>query len=341
MAESGTPRPAPDDSVTRRGVLGLVTGSGLAAGSRLVTGAGLLAGGGLVSGCSGGTAPRDRVVIASGATQGVYYRYAQVLRSEAARRLSGLRVENATSNGSVDNLRRLTGHRATLAFSAADAANDAYLARPGSPLRALAVLYDDYFHLVVRADSPVGELKQLRGLRVSLGAQGSGTVLIATRLLSVAGLPTSAITVVPLGLDESVAALRAGAIDAFFWSGGLPTPGIADLAARLPIRIVSLQDLGTAMRSRYGMAYRTATIQEGVYPTIPSVPTLAIPDLLLTTAQTRDGVVRGFTRLLFAANAQISRQVPEAAALDPLSAVFTQPIPLHPAATAYYRGTRS
>lgn len=280
------------------------------------------------------------VLIASGQPTGVYYWYGEALAALLTQN-EDRPVDNISTTGSVDNLTRLANGQATVAFTAADAATDAYGGTfPFSapvPLRAIASLYDDYVHLVVRADSPIHDITDLRNLRVSLGPPGSGTALLAERLLGLAGLTSTDITSVPLGITESVVALRDRRISAFFWSGGLPTAGIAELAAHTPIRLLSLASLSAAMRSNYSVSCRTGLIQRGIYANVPPVTTLAIPDLLVTTANADDEFVFDLTKLLFTTRDRLARRVSEAAQLDPRTAIYTQPIPLHPAAARFYR----
>ena len=70
----------------------------------------------------------------------------------------------------------------------------------------------------------------MRGKRVSTGSPGSGTEVIANRLLESAGLnPDSDVPAQRLDLTKTVDGMKDGSIDALFWSGGLPTPGITDL----------------------------------------------------------------------------------------------------------------
>ena len=60
--------------------------------------------------------------------------------------------------------------------------------------------------------------------------------MIAFRLLRAAGLdPDPDIRRQALSVNASVDALKDGKIDAFFWSGGLPTASILDLASSIGI----------------------------------------------------------------------------------------------------------
>jgi TRAP transporter TAXI family solute receptor len=281
------------------------------------------------------------VVIATGGTKGVYFQYAQSLVRASHGRLGQVRLLD--TSGSVHNVGLLAQGQATFAICAADAAMDGYAGRgpfgEPVPLRAVARLYDDYIHLVVPAPSAVHSLGDLRGLRVSMGPEGSGTAVIADRLFGVAGLdPHRDIDRRVLGINDSVAALQAGTIDAFFWSGGLFTGGITELGNSMAVRLVSLGEAATALRTRYGGVYRTGTIPAGTYRGVDStVTTVAVPNLLVTRDSTSAATVQRVLDALFASAAQVARDIPAAVQLDPRSAAFTGRLPLHPTATSYYR----
>ncbi|MGN6245258.1 MAG: TAXI family TRAP transporter solute-binding subunit [Motilibacteraceae bacterium] len=300
-----------------------------------------------LAGCSRGgpTYAAGSVTLATGGTRGVYYAFGSEVGSVAGRRLPGAPVTVLPTSGSVENLRRAAAAPRVFAFSALDAATDAVQGTGPftRPLRVAAVarVYDDYFHVVVPASSGLRALPDLVGHRVSLGAPGSGTALIAQRVLSTAGIEPGRVTDLGLGIDESIDALAEGRIDAFFWSGGVPTAGIADLAARLPVRLLPLGDLAGQMRERYGTSYRAATLPADAYGLDSPVDTLAVPNLIVTSVDTDPALVEAVTRLLFEGRAEISRTVPLAGALDRRSAIFTSPVPLHPGAVAWYRAAQS
>jgi TRAP transporter TAXI family solute receptor len=302
----------------------------------LVAGLCLPAGCGLV----GGEPAYDRgpLPIATGPVDGVYYRYARSLAARIGRRLPGVRPSVDSTTGSVDNLGRLTAGRDRLGFVAADAVGAAATVRP---LRSLARLYDDYIHLVVRGSGALRSIDDLRGRTLSVGASGSGVELVARRLLAAAGLTSGRRPrQVRMGLEESVAALRAGRIDAFFWSGGLPTTGIALLARQVPIRLIELGALAAPIRARYGPYYRAAAIPAGTYEGVGATLTLALANFLLATAAMDDGLAYRLTELLIRDRDAVAAEVPSAEHLDVRDAIQTEPIPLHPGALRYYRSVK-
>jgi hypothetical protein len=243
----------------------------------------------------------------------------------------------------VDNLLLVANGESDVAFSLSDSAidavegRDAFEGRP-LPVRALAKLYDNVTQVVVPADSGIRRVEDLRGKSVSVGSPNSGTEIIALRLLAVAGLdPEADVDSSGLGVGESVAALRDGTIDAFFWSGGVPTGAITDLATTDAVRILPLDAYLPRMRERYGQAYREAEIEEGDYEGVAPTTTIGVPNLLMVSAEMDEGLAYRITRLLFARKAQLAQVTPQAEKLEPADAAKSvPPVELHPGARRFY-----
>ncbi len=294
------------------------------------------------TGSAAGEAP-STMTIAAGEPSGVYLRYAEGLAAAFSADFAGTDVRVATTSGSVDNIERLDDGRAQIAFSLADTAAEAVLGRGpflGRPaeVRAVARLYTNSLHVVVPAQSPVQRVGDLRGRRVSVGGRGSGTEVTATRLLAVAGLSgTAAPRLQNLGVQESADALAAGRLDAFFWSGGLPTSGITELVDTTAVRLVPTDDLLAGMRARHGEYFVEQTIPPSVYGAPGDVSTIGVPNLLLVRADAPTELVRRLTRSLFAHASDLVAAHPEARYLDQRSAITTTPVQLHDGAAAYYR----
>jgi TRAP transporter TAXI family solute receptor len=284
------------------------------------------------------------IVLATGTPNGVYHQFGQALAQAATGRLGPVRA--LSTAGSVENLRLLAQGRADFALATMDVATAAYAGREpfpdAVPLRAVARLYDDFLHLVTPAESPVHTVADLRGLRVSVGSNGSGTALIADRILGGAGLrPGADFTRAELSLTEAIGALHAGRIDAFFWSGGLPTPGLTELAAGTAVRLVDLAEAAEALRAEYGSVYRTKNIPAGAYPGMTSaITTIAAPSLLLATEATAPAEVERMAGVLFATAPATAAAIPAVSQVDPHAAIFTERIPLHDGARDYYRATK-
>ncbi|HCT80346.1 MAG TPA: transporter [Micromonosporaceae bacterium] len=285
----------------------------------------------------------SRLVIATGGVGGVYFNYGQGIANAArAAYPDATAITVRETAASVANLGLIAEGQADVGFTLADSAalavrGEAPFVGP-QPITALARLYDNYTQLVVRAQSPVAELEDLKGKPVSTGAPDSGTELVAARLLGLVGLqPDRDVTRHRLDLAESVRALEDGRIAAFFFSGGLPTAAIADLARRTPIRLVNLGRFVTAMRAKYGEFYSELPVPAFVYGLVADVATVGVPNYLVVSSRMPEAEAYALTRLLFEAKATLVAAHPEARRLNRRAAISTYPVPLHPGAARYYR----
>ncbi|OLR95200.1 TAXI family TRAP transporter solute-binding subunit [Actinokineospora bangkokensis] len=306
--------------------------------------AALLAVAALTSACDT-TFPGTRLRFASGGPGGVYNALARGLSAAWEEQLGLAGTDVQETNGSGDNVLRLQSDKADVAISAADVASRAASAQRSDDPRALVALariYDDYLHVVVRRDSGIETLAALAGKRVAVGTRDSGTRVIADRVLAVAQLQ---VREVEDNLKSSVLKLRSGEVDAFFWSGGLPTNDVEALARDTPVRLLDLGDLLPQIR-RSDPVYNASSIPASTYGTGVAVATLAVPNFLLTTRAVPDELAEQLTRGLFDArdriigsNQAVGQQnaVAAARAIDVLPGIETDPVPLHPGALAYYR----
>jgi TRAP transporter TAXI family solute receptor len=248
--------------------------------------------------CGSTSQPRF-LSIATGGSGGVYFPYGGALAKLISEQVPGVQATAEVTNASVDNLKLMQLGKVDLAFTLADTVAEAVRGRGpfketgaiGS-IRTVAVLYTNYTHVVVKADSGIKTVADLRRKTVSVGAPGSGTELLADRVLAAAKLdPRTDIVRHTLSVAESAGALKDGKLDAFFWSGGVPTPAIQDLAATPGLKVVLLpqDDLVLFMQRDYGNLYRLAMIPGGVYRGLDrEIPTVGVTNLLVaSSASTR------------------------------------------------------
>ncbi|MGW7318158.1 TAXI family TRAP transporter solute-binding subunit [Streptomyces sp. NPDC054854] len=288
------------------------------------------------------------LTFSSGVRTGVYHRYGQLLEQALAQDMPAMRVRLETSEGSQQNLQRVAAGEADFTVATADAVSKYRLdGKPGAErLRGCARLYDDYVQLVVPAASPVQSARDLRGKRVAIGQDGSGVRLISERLLTAAKLsPTRDITPVAIGIDTMPAELEAGRIDAFFWSGGLPTTAVRELSERFEIRLVQLGDLVEQLQAGGSPAryYRAAVMPQDAYArarNTSAVATVAVPNLLVTREDTSPELTEQFTRTVILSRDRIGREVHAAQLVDLRTAIYTDPLDLHEGARRYYRSVK-
>jgi TRAP transporter TAXI family solute receptor len=303
-----------------------------------------------IAACSSGsssTPVKQRLSIATGGTGGVFYPYGGGIAKVISENLSGVEATAEVTAASVDNLKFLKQGTSDIAFTMADTAQDALQGKEGFegigavPVRTLAVLYASYVHLVAVEGSGINRISDLRGRTVSTGAAGSGTTVLANRMLRAAGLnPARDIRTQSLGVAQSVDALKDGKIDAFFWNAGLPTASILDLVNTPGIRarFIATEEIVPLLHRTYGPSlYYTAIIPKGTYKTNPDVPVVAVANLLVVSESMPETLAHDITRLLFDKKSELAAIHPQASELAIETALKGSPIPFHAGAERYYR----
>lgn len=300
----------------------------------LLTGAGA-AGVLLLAGCrSDDTA--SVLTIGCGEEGGSYLQFGRLL-ADVARRSGRLRVAPVVTEGSVENLSLLASSDVDLALALADSAAES---TGSDDLVAIGRVYQNYLQCVVRADSGIRSLGDLAGRVVSLGAAGSGAAATARRVLAAVGLldvPGGPATRETL-LGDAVRQLRDGEIDALFWSGGVPTPQIAEFAAGTAVTLIDTTPALPVLLARHPDGYGATAVPAGVYGTARATDTIGIANLLLARADLDAQAVGALVDILIDdARALVPSDALGVQYLTPASLIDTVPVPLHPAAERRYR----
>ncbi|WP_193368867.1 TAXI family TRAP transporter solute-binding subunit [Pelagibius marinus] len=258
----------------------------------------------------------------------------------------GLVAVAQSTRGSVDNVRQIADGSIESGFSQSDVAYWAYygeeLFHEGgalTSLRAIANLYPETIHLVVRVDAGIKSVADLKGKKISLDRKGSGTRVDALLVLHAYGLTLDDLEDVPLASGAAADALREAEIDGFFFVAGTPAAAVLELAEEALIDLVPLTgpEADKLLAARPFFAQQTVPV--GVYPGIPATETLSVGAQWVVSDQVPEDEVYEITRALWHPSTRQlldkghpkGRQIVLEKALDGLG------IPLHPGAAQYYR----
>ncbi|MGW7369018.1 TAXI family TRAP transporter solute-binding subunit [Streptomyces sp. NPDC054841] len=287
----------------------------------------------------GAAADGGRITIATGNTTGVYYQLGGGLAKMISEDIKGYRATATATGGSVQNIQGIVAGDYDLGFSLLDSADDAVHGKGGftqpQPVEALARLYPNYTQVVVRADSGIKSLADMKGKRVSTGAPASGTEVIAKRLLRAGGLDMDKdVKAQHLGLPETVEAMKDGTVDALFWSGGLPTAGITDLTTTLggKVRFLDVTPVLPALRKEFGSVYEQGSIPASAYKQPADVPTVIVPNVLLVKKGFDPELAGKIVDVLFGRQADLEKVNAAAKGNSIAGAAKTDSVPLNPGA---------
>ena len=290
---------------------------------------------------------KRRLSIAAGNTGGVYYVYGGAIARVVGAHLPRVEMTAEVTGGSVDNLNFIARGTADLGFALADAIADALHRRgafarsPAIPVRALATLYAQPVHLVTFEDTGIATLADLRGRRVSVGAPGAGSEVVAVRILRAAGIdPDRDLRRERLGFAASAEALQDRKLDAIFVSAGAPNSAVLELANERDraMRLIPTAGVLPALQRDYGAAaYRAVPIPRSAYPRMAAdVACVGHDTILVADARLDEDVAHDLTRVLFERKADLVAVHRAAAALELATAVASSPAPFHPGAVRYY-----
>ncbi len=254
-------------------------------------------------------------------------------------------VAQATS-GSVENIALLRSGAVDAALAQADLA---FWAHSGSgpfadrppflALRTLGTLYLEAVHAVVRADLDVETLADFKGLRVSLGEEGSGTLVDARILLAAHGVGEDEVQAAYLKPATAADRMVRGELDAFFIVGGHPVGAVTGVAERMPVRLVPIAGPVAERLKATHRFFVPLVIPADVYPGVPAAATLGVGAELLMRADLPPGLVHGITAALWHETTRrlLTDGHPRGASIRPENALAGVAVPLHEGAQRYYR----
>ncbi len=180
-------------------------------------------------------APPSHFALTTGAVDGAYHAYA--LRYQEILARNGVRLDLKPSAGSVANLERLADPGSDIEAGFVQAGSGASEDYPG--LVTLGSVYFEPVWIFYRGQVMEDQLRLLRGRRIAIGPQGSGTRRLATQLLLVNqawGPPTR---LFDHGGEAAAKALRSGQIDVALLIGPPESPTIRSLLNDKNIRLLS------------------------------------------------------------------------------------------------------
>ncbi len=258
----------------------------------------------------------------------------------------GLIAAAVSTNGSVANVESIAAGEFESGLSQADVAFWATTGTgifeergPVKNLRAIANLYPESVHLVVRRDLGALRVEDLRGKRLSVDREGSGTKVDAMLVLNAYGLGRRNMDLVSVAADRAADMLREGSLDGFFFVAGTPAAAVVELAegsriALLPIDGVKAQKLIQAVPF-----FAPITIPSGTYFNVGRTRTLSVGAQWLVAAEVPDETVYQITRALWHENSRrlLDKGHPKGRLIRLETALDGLGAPLHLGAERYYR----
>jgi uncharacterized protein len=286
----------------------------------------------------------ETLTILTGGTSGIYFQMGNAMAKIYGEEI-GAQASAQTTSASAENTAKVSRGKAELGFAMADTVSDAYLGhgnfeKYGSikNIRAVASLYPNYMQIVTVKSADIKTLEDLRGKDLAVGALGSGTEIMAKRILEGVGLTYDDVNADFLSFSEGIEGIKNGTTDVAFLSSGYPNSGIMELAATDDIEIIPIpEDLTLDLKESYP-AFEIGAIPADTYTGVSEeLPTVKVNNILLTNEDLPNEAVYELTKTLFDNLDDLKNAHNSAKEIDMQKAVEELPLPLHPGAEKYYK----
>lgn len=288
----------------------------------------------------------DEVVgltLATGSTGGTYFPLGGAM-AEAWNDELSVAVSTQATGASVENLRLLAGEEVELIMAVNGVAHDAYDGIgefDGEPIEveALGNVYPEVLQVIARADADINSIADLEGKRVAIGPPGSGTEVVARRLLGFAGIdPDNDIDAFSETFGDATDQLQDGQVDAAFAILALPAGSVEEVATNTDIVVVNIDGDIQAQLLAEDDSYSAIDVPAGTYSSqAEDSVTVANWATLYALAGMDEDLAYGLTSVLYESAGRIAdtiavgEQIVIETAIDGLG-----PIPLNTGSARFF-----
>jgi uncharacterized protein len=292
---------------------------------------------------SPGLAQQSKLILATGGTAGTYYPFGGAMAKIWNSKIPEVNVTAQATGASAENVRLVNKKESELALVQSDTIDFAYNGKEAfkeklTQMSAIAVLYPEVIQIVARGDGNIRTFADLKGMKVGVGAPGSGTEANFRQLLDVYGLAKDDVKGQYLSFSESAEQFKDRHIDAFFVVAGVPNAAIMDVAVMQNIRILSVPDDKVAQLTKKYPFLSPAVVPANTYKNQSAeVKTIAVNAVLIASSDLKADLVYKMTKALFENQAELAAAHAKGKELSLKVAVAGVSIPFHPGAVKYFK----
>ncbi len=269
-------------------------------------------------------------IAASG--KGDTYKTALAIATVTNNHFPDINIEVISTLGSTQSEKLLNENLVDLAMIQADT-------KTGTNARLVSLMYPDAFQLIVRGDSDIKSVSDLRGKQVALPHHSSGQYRSFWTLVKHYGLTKDDIYTKSMSADAADFALKHNAIDAIFRVRPPANAKIKRLISKTDARIIPITQAKAMQLDE--SSFISGVIPKGAYgghPAVPSVDleTIIVYRLLIASKSLDEDVVKSITSALFEQGQELQSHIKLAGLAKQPDRDSGTMIPIHKGAQSYY-----
>jgi TRAP transporter TAXI family solute receptor len=279
----------------------------------------------------------------TGPMGGSWYPLGGAIADAIQKEIPGVTMSVAPGGG-IANVEGVELGKCDIGFSNSSSAVDGLYGRPPfkkkmENMRQLANLYPQYFQMVVREDSGIKSVADLKGKSIAPGPKGHTGELLAQQVLEIYGLSYKDMAKIHhVQYSDSVSLMKDGHAHAFILGTTIPASSILDLAADRKIRLLSLPDDKIKALQKLNAGYLKRVIPKGTYPGVDyDVPGVGYFTHLVISAKLPADLVYKITKTLANNLPRFADVVKDMKGVVPKDLALDIGVPFHPGAFKYFK----
>lgn len=282
--------------------------------------------------------------IGTGGTGGTYYPVGGLIANAVSS--DKVNASAVATNGSVANVNAIVGGASESGFSQSDVATWAYNGTgiyegrgKVEELRAIANLYPETIHVVVKKGLGAKTVADLKGKRISIDEPGSGSIINARAILNAYGIRAGDFKAENLKAGPSVDKIKDGSLDAFFITAGYPAGALSEMAATHGFDLLAIEGQVADELKKALPFLASDTIPDGVYKDVKGVNTLSLGAQWVTSSKIDADLVYEVTKALWSEKTRgmLDTGHAKGKSIQRATALAGIGIPLHAGAERFYK----
>ncbi len=283
------------------------------------------------------------ITVGTASMGGTFYPFGTGIAKVITEYAEGVRATAEVTAGSVDNSKLVGSGKTDVALAMADVVYGAYTGtgkfeEKYEDLRGLFMTYGQMMHLVVKENSPIKSIADLKGKKVSPGPAGSGTAYMTSIILEAYGISPNDLKLEYLTHAEESMGLGDGTLDAAFYLMGIPCAAVTEFCASHDARFIPIEKEYIKKITEKFPFYAEMPIPAGTYKAQPdSVPSVGVKVCFITNKNVSEDVAYEITKAVLEHVPELIKIHSIAKEISFEKALEGMPILLHPGAERYYR----
>ena len=280
--------------------------------------------------------------VATANATGNYYNFGSAL-SSVIKNATGANLTAVSTGGSTENARLLGEGKNEFAmiqsdvYSYARTGIELFNGDPITNLKAITACYPEMVQIVVRKDSGINSVSDMKGKNVCVGSVGSGYEVAARQILGVYGMTYDDINETFADQITAKYGVQDGIFDAMFLCSGYPNANVMALSLSKKINVLSIDSEHLQILLKKYPFYSAFTTESDEYNLGHSVTSVAVKCMLICLDSFSEDSIYALTKAIYENLSSLQEINTKANYMSLESALSGIPSALHPGARKYYK----